>query len=515
MAVKGEEVVEQQEKEVRQRLEFLYDKFNVGDVDEKREEWTKVEENEDGEEEVIALDGRVERVVGSGGDIVIGAVKRNREKPHKIEEYVISKTTFKKVVEADPTTTKIYTQWLLNKLIDMFKGKRKKDGVRFSTKDAQNLICEDLPKAHDHLKVFEKHKRKKKFKKLAKGVTTLDHIKDPSDINQYEDLTQLYDAIEFFMEEDNMNSDLEKAMDRYVRVNEGKVEFRDRYFTVFVPGSQEACTIFKNVANWCNVRTEGSMYDHYVYGDRRPDGSPSKLYIIMNNDVLKGESKELYQVHFETDQIKTRRDEVANVNIYEPVIKKSKGISDYFYNELYQLAKDFQKHNPNTSIEKNVYIDHLLKFGFSDSLFDFLKKGETPYISLVKKDVSYLPDLTKFKDELKSISVNNNSLTDIHPNIGELKELKYLVLTNTNLKELPSTIGKLKNLKMLNVNNNANLNGLPDTIEELDPSNGGSLELLVIDENNPDKDRSSELLPNVIIESEIGFKVPTKAPKTA
>ncbi|MCK4934851.1 MAG: leucine-rich repeat domain-containing protein, partial [Simkaniaceae bacterium] len=55
---------------------------------------------------------------------------------------------------------------------------------------------------------------------------------------------------------------------------------------------------------------------------------------------------------------------------------------------------------------------------------------------------------------LVSLILSNNQLTDLPPEIGNLKLLKFLYLQNNQITAIPREIGALHNLKRLNLNNN-------------------------------------------------------------
>ena len=68
-------------------------------------------------------------------------------------------------------------------------------------------------------------------------------------------------------------------------------------------------------------------------------------------------------------------------------------------------------------------------------------------------------------------------------------------LSNNNIKEIPEWITEFKNLQSLLLKGNP-ITHIPNSITELDPENGGSLNLLVLD-NKPLK--LQKLLPSVIV----------------
>lgn len=472
-----EATIEQKKSEVKERLQYLEDHFNVFKnekdvkVDKKTQDFNVLRDNE--------------------GNAIAFLVKNDKD-DDKSTYVCVQADVFKSIVEADPTATKEYAQWILNKFTDMVKEKKKKNGGNFSQEEAVRFVQEDLPQASHHLEVFHNNKRKNKFKRLAKSCTTLSHIKDPSDIYQYEELGQVFDAVDPFLDKDS--SQLEGTLYRYVEAGEAEIEFRDRFFTVYIPKSTDACTPFNGIASWCNVTPGNGMFESYV-NNKRPDGSKSKLYIIINNEFFEGKSDEVYQMHVESDQLKDRSNNMgSNNDIYEPVIKKSKGIAEYLFNEL-----DEQARNCKEDLDENVYASYLVKFGFTDNVFDYVQEGTTQ-IKYLEKPLPNLPDLSKFKDTLTDLYIGDTGLTDISESLGELTLLERVSFHSNKIKKLPDSIGNLKNLELLNITMNEELNYIPDSISALDPSNGGSLLWLMIEEDHEMKSKLDELLPNVIID---------------
>jgi Leucine-rich repeat (LRR) protein len=177
-------------------------------------------------------------------------------------------------------------------------------------------------------------------------------------------------------------------------------------------------------------------------------------------------------------------------NFYEDVINKSEGVSNFFHAELTKLAK-------MTNNTNNVYIDYLIKFGWTEALFDIIEDF-TPIIRFTDKDVPKLPDISKFKN-LNTLIIKDAKLMSIHPSIGKLSELQELLIPNNKLTELPKEIGKLTKLLMINILGNK-LETIPEDIKYLDKTNGGSLHRIAlkreeIGEANYKKLR--ELLPSV------------------
>ena len=183
----------------------------------------------------------------------------------------------------------------------------------------------------------------------------------------------------------------------------------------------------------------------------------------------------MYQIHFETNQLKDRKNS-QNVSIFEDVIAESEGLSNYFYEELMGMAKEFKK-----GIENNKYLDFLIQFGFAESLFEMFPE-DTPTIRIMNRDVPKLPSLSRFKN-IDQFIITKAKLVELHPSIGDLKNLEMLVLTDNRIKTLPKEIGALKNLVFLNLTGNP-IKDIPFEITYLDKSNGGSLHRLGIKEGD-------------------------------
>jgi hypothetical protein len=83
----------------------------------------------------------------------------------------------------------------------------------------------------------------------------------------------------------------------------------------------------------------------------------SNLYIIINNDFFINKSDEIYQIHFESNQIKDRSNKHCD-NLFENVLSKSENLLNYFHDELIYMAKDYVKRNTD-GLTNNKYFDFL------------------------------------------------------------------------------------------------------------------------------------------------------------
>ena len=109
----------------------------------------------------------------------------------------ISSDVFRDMIIADPTENKMFIQWMLNIFTRFLKDEKEQ-----SIQSAIRFADEDLPQANIYLTLFEANKRKNKFKELAKTSYSVKHLLDPTDINQYKSLAQLFDAVDPFIDKD-------------------------------------------------------------------------------------------------------------------------------------------------------------------------------------------------------------------------------------------------------------------------------------------------------------------------
>jgi hypothetical protein len=275
---------------------------------------------------------------------------------------------------------------------------------------------------------------------------------------------------------------------KFADLGKAYIPVKDRKFTVYVPLTTEASVVFSKYANWCTAREGNGMFKSYTENNKRPNGEISKIYIIINNKFFSGESDEIFQIHFESNQLKDRKNG-QNVSIFENVIAESEGVANFFKEELTILAKQ------KKTVKSNPYLDYLLKFGFAETLFELLEDN-TPIIKFMDRDVPMLPNVSKFK-HLDQIIITGAKLKEIHPSIGDLSNLCMLVLANNKLTSLPIEIGKLKNLEFLNIKGNS-IKTIPNEISNLDKTNGGSLYRIVVDKDaigEKNYNKLKELLP--------------------
>lgn len=400
------------------------------------------------------------------GDIIAIVSTKLNEKSRTLKKISICSDVFASMVIADPTENKIYLQWMLNVFSRLIKSGKEQDLA-----SAIRFVNEDLPQANTYLMLFEDNKRKQKFKELCLSSYSLKHVLDPTNINQYKSLAQLFDAVDPFIEREP--SAVERTLYKFVNSGQAEIPVKDRKFTLYIPKTTSASVVFDKFANWCTAREGNGMFKSYTEGYKKPNGKNSDIYIIINNKFFKGESEELYQIHFETNQLKDRKNS-SNVSIFENVLMESEGLLNFFHDELITMAKEYKK-----GLETNKYLDYLIQFGFSDSLFE-LYSNDIPSIRIMNREVPKIADMTRFKN-LDQLIIINAKLVELHPSVCSLEKLELLSLTNNRLKTLPREIGTLKNLEFMNIIGNP-IKEIPTEISYLDKSNGGKLHRLAVKE---------------------------------
>lgn len=462
------------EKKIADRIEFLAKSFDVFEVEEKKLlKKVKTLEEEGHECELI-----------ENGDEILCISSTKIKNKNRVGKHVsISFKVFSDIISADPTPNKSCAQWMLNVFVRYIRegGSKKILAIRF--------VSEDLPQANEYIRIFEANKRKQRFKELSKSSYILKGMLDPTDINQYKSLSQLFDAVDPFIERDP--TEVEKLLNRYVSIGEAIIPVRDRKFTVFVPKTVHANVIFDKFANWCTAKAGNSMFTSYTTNNRKPNGEISNIYIIINNKFFTGESDEIYQLHFETSQIKDRHN--SQVSLFENVMSESESVGNYFKEELLGLAKML-----DVNYKTNKYIGFLVQFGFCESLFELIDEN-SPSINFMDQEIPRLPDISKFK-VLDYLIMVNCGLSEIHPSIGKLNNLEMLVLPDNKLTTIPSEIGGLKKLIFINLIGNS-IKTIPDEIKYLDTTNGGSLYRIAIKESEIGGENYKtlkKLLPSVV-----------------
>ena len=463
------------------RIEFLAKKFDVFDDEdfdklarkdfylsdsEQYEQLYQIKGN--GQNEIYALYLFNQRLLRNTGGKV----------PKKIR---VADFVFINIVQSDPTEHKEYVQWMLTTFTRLIKESEFEQALMF--------VTEDLWLASDYLEVFHSNRNKPKFKAMCRRNSAFKGISDPSDINQYRDLSQLFDAVDPFIKKDV--SELERDIRIMARLKDGLIPYEDRHVIIFNPLTIKASRLFAKLTNWCTTSNKDT-HNSYLRNHKTPNGRKSTLHIIIFKTYLLedgnlNKTDEVYQFHFETGQFMNRK--AGRVNDISLLINGNIGLSNYFYSELIKLATEYK----NNKLD-NKYIDALIMFGFNNVIFD-VHENNCKQLRFYSYKIPDMPDISRFNN-LELLYLVDCKLEKITQSVGALKELTMLILTDNKLKSIPKTLAKLSKLKVLNLKGNF-IKDLPKELRQLDKSNGGSLEVLSVD--NELIEEARVLFPSITI----------------
>ncbi len=466
------------------RLDFLKKQFGVIS----NEEWEELSKkdlsrlrvkqktsDEEGEK-VNIVNLQIKPLMSDDKLLALYIVDENGKVKVRVSNYV-----FEMINEADPTTKKIYTQWLLTLFVNLIKRNELEDATRF--------VTEDLPEASDNLKTFDEVKNTKLFKKVVDKIEGLPN--DPTNINQYESIGQLFNAVKYFIE--GSETSLLNKIKQFVSAGEAKVLYQDSEWIIYEPLTRDANTVFeKPLSTWCTAQPGNSFFNRYTSEDRQPDGKVSRIYDIVSKDALKGESNEIYQFHFESNNTNGQFKDYTNkdINVTE-FWRRNPNIANFFKKIITPLAM-----MGNFNLKTNPYIKSLLAMGETENIFDFIDT-ESKKIYLAGITVNKLPNtLDRFTEVIDFLapSVGLNSLPD---SIGGMTKLEILQLNNNNLETLPDSICNIKGLSMIALEGNP-IKRLPECLANLD-----ELFSITLSKNIPmsqeDRDKLVEMLPTVKI----------------
>tara|TARA_R110000868_G_scaffold203969_4_gene451931 strand:+ start:8507 stop:9919 length:1413 start_codon:yes stop_codon:yes gene_type:complete len=455
---------------IDKRIAFLAQKFDVFDNEDVKN--TESEFSEAGYEDIEVVEDPLTEVT-----IALLAEKyRNDKSTKKLRKVSVEVTIFGRMISADPTSNKQFVQWMLTIFTNFLKNRNISDAIRFA--------CEDLPRAKEYLEIFENNKRKASFKRFCSNNFSLRHIGDCTNIDQYRSLSELFDAVDPYIEKDV--SGLRGNLMRFVNNGDAEITFKDRHFIVYIPLTRDASVVFDNFASWCTNTVGNGMYQNYT-NQLRPDKSKSKLYVIIPIEYFTGETEEIYQLHFESGQFMDRRN--LNADIVK-LFDVSDELSHYFEDELFEIL------GTSTKID-GKYKNWLFKFNLGYVLFA-LMDGKALNLKFKNDMLGKVPDtISRFKN-LNHLVMTNCRIKTIDENIGELSNLTLLALNDNKITKLPISICRLKKLKFLSLVDNP-IKDIDKSISDLDVSKGGSLEWVVVSKKSL-ANKLSQYLPNAEID---------------
>ena len=415
----------------------------------------------------------------------------------KIIKISVPSNIFIDVVDSDPSHNKKYVQWILTNFTNMLR----LDKIH----EAYRLVKEDLHDANEYLTVFEQVKSRKRFKEVSLKNERIKSVKNPLDINHYDSLELLYDAVDPFIERDS--SAILKTMEHMVYLREAVIPFRDRKFLVYIPKTLASSIIFRNFAGWCTARPENSNFSSYR-SNKTPNGKQSELYIVIPTEFLEGKSEDIYQFHFETNQFHDKSNRSIDL---EEFLNKDPNLREYFLDIFTDKISSYTNIN---DLSASRYMDTVTVLGLGDKLFRLMKEDMITlnyvYSNNIKNNLGGVSKKLKFKSivdvsrfqKLTQMILIDVDLNKLDCDFSKLSELEIMSVPMNNITEIPENIGLLKKLKFLNLKDNP-VTSLPESLAELDVSKGGSLERIVINQLNLNETSLEILrtkLPNTIID---------------
>lgn len=229
---------------------------------------------------------------------------------HIISETIVSETTaseirnkyyqdipeqdYRQLIFADPTSNPNkdkmgkYGKWILT----LYKQGKLKIG--------------DIPELRDSLVYFDKFKAKLEKK----------------DINQYQSVPELYNAIEPFTENPNQATSKSDELRKTKQEGAEKV-YEDEEWLVIVPRTEQAACLYGKGTKWCTAATGGN--NMFKYYDKH-----GPLFININKRTGRK-----YQFHFDSQQFMDEQDKPIGTDIPNKI-----GMTQGLYNFYLSNQKD-------------------------------------------------------------------------------------------------------------------------------------------------------------------------------
>lgn len=259
----------------------------------------------------------------------------------------IDDNIFNKIVQADPTYNASkpdkmgkYTKWLLN----LYK--------------KGNLSMEDLYKATDYLKKFNEPKV---YNRIAN-----------KDINKYKSLSELYNAIKSFYDENGQSNVLSQKEKKELTSKEASKVYEDSHWLIVVPHTQEASIMYGKGTQWCTAAGKSdNRFDDY--------NELGYLYIIIDK-----KTGEKYQFHFETQSFMDETDEPIDKEYFWSDVDADGKLKDFFKNEVYNWYNMLYD-NVDDFCNGFARVERCGKWSFIDMSGELLKneKGEEQWFNNV------------------------------------------------------------------------------------------------------------------------------------
>ncbi len=363
--------------------------------------------------------------------------------------------TFDNILAVDPDTNNKYTQWMIKVFIKHVKDNDIPGAVRF--------VDEDLHEANEFIEIFNKVKRTNIFKRSAPNLQNAPD--NPTDINQYESLAQLYSVISPFLtaaEDEETGNVFWKKLRKYIDIGEAKLAYRDNDVLVYIPLTIESsCDPLGDKASWCTRREGNTYFDSYRRNNPKPNGDISEFYVIIPKNYFEGENEgDMYplQFHFESNQLHDKNNSSLG-NKVNSVLNRFPGLRKFFLEELGALTS--MEIKTGKGLLDSKYSKYLNDFGGSVKDYvdeDVYEEGRRNIENIARENLNpNLPltsdkymkwliqqnpniDLREFfpnSPEFDKFEIDDVNITKI-PDLSSYKNLTRVKATNTNISELPN-----------------------------------------------------------------------------
>jgi len=201
--------------------------------------------------------------------------------------------------DADPTTNKQYTEWIIRRYID--------GGIRY-LEDVDSTVAENLAIYHEL-----------KTRRMLPP--------ELMDINKFKGSTGTNSMMRFFRDVYNIYRELPEQQ---AKIDKGEVEqvYEDDEIRIVHPEDQTAACYYGQGTRWCTASTKSRNY----FDDYNSDGP---LYIVLpKKPKYKGEK---YQLHFESFSFMNENDET--VNLYR-LTKRFPQIHKLFHDKIVENGQE-------------------------------------------------------------------------------------------------------------------------------------------------------------------------------
>jgi len=306
------------------------------------------------------------------------------------------------VLNADPTDGK-YSNWIISVYLDDVLPPN-------DILDRPEMVLvkfyEDLPKVEEYLELFHKYKDHKEIKE--------------KDINQYESLDDLYEAIKPF----KLQEDTYTVEDMIELADSNEVDYAietdpNSDWVMIFPMDEKSVCIFGVNTEWCTAWGEHSL--NKDYRDRHSHYEEGLIILINKNDP-----NDKYQVHFQSQQFMDKDDHT--IDLYDTFGDDPLVIEEfsYYFDEyiehlnisIYPDGDDYKIDSDSESFYSEKFNEisyhHISYFSAIQNFIDVNKIDidiQGKLLDLMEEDIKqYIPydDYDPSKEELIEKYYNNN-----------------------------------------------------------------------------------------------------------